>query len=522
VREALRTKSRLGQGRVADAVSYPAPVGGWNARDAYADMPATDAVVLKNWFPRTSYCEIRGGYASHATGMTNNGKTLAIYNKLNGTSKMYAVTQSGVYDASIAGAVGASLAARTNGKHQWVNFGDGTNNYLIMCNGVDKPLYFDGTTWTAVDNATTPALSGVTSSTLVYPSVFKGRLFFIAVDQLAFWYLAAGAAGGALTKFPLDGEAVRGGYLVAMATWTVDGGNGPDDRAVFMTSEGELLVYQGTNPSSATAWAKIGTYFLGKPLGRRCFEKMGGDLVVLTQNGAFPLSKALQSASINYTSALSDKIQKAFNDAARLYSSVFGWKATVFPNQAALVVNVPHSEDGTHEQYVMNTITGSWCSFDSWNAEDFAVYNGDLYFTAGTVVYKAWTGLIDGLNNIIAYGKTAFSYFGTPGELKYFTGFQPVLAVNGSLSFLTDIDVDFQDGPITTTATYTVVSGALWDSGRWDVGYWAPGIEVVKQWTSPSEYPGNCAAGKVKVSTNSLTVQWMASNYIFERGGMLG
>jgi hypothetical protein len=485
-------------------------------------MPATDAVVLTNWFPRTSYCEIRGGYVSHATGMTNNGKTLAVYNKLDGTSKMYAATQAGVYDVSSAGAVGASVAARTNGKHQWVNFGDGTNNYLIMCNGSDKPLYFDGTTWTAVDNATTPALSGLTSSTLVYPNVFKGRLFFIAVNQLAFWYLAAGAAGGALTKFPLDGEAMMGGYLMAMATWTVDAGNGPDDRAVFMTSEGELLVYQGTNPSSASAWAKIGTYFIGKPLGRRCFAKMGGDLVVLTQNGAFPLSKALQSATINYTSALSDKITKAFNEAARLYGSVFGWKATIYPNQAALIVNVPQAEDGTHQQYVMNTITGSWCNFDSWNAEDFAVYNSELYYTAGTAVYKAWTGNVDGANSIVAYGKTAFSYFGTPGELKSFTGFQPVLAVSGPLSFLTDIDVDFQDGPITTTATYSVISGAQWNVGLWNVGFWAPGIEVVKQWTSPAEYPGYCAAGKVKISTNSLTVQWMASNYMYERGAMLG
>jgi hypothetical protein len=485
-------------------------------------MAAIDALVLENWYPRTSYCEIRGGYSSFATGLTNNGKTLAVYNKTNGASQMFCATQAGVYDASISGAVPASLAARTNGKHQHVNFGDGTNNYLIMVNGADKPLYYDGTTWIAVDAASSPALTGVTSSTLVHVNVFKGRLFFIPVNSLAFYYLAAGAAGGALTKFALDGEAPRGGYLMAMATWTVDGGNGPDDRAVFVTSEGDLIVYQGTNPSSASSWAKIGSYFVGKPLGRRCFEKLGGDLVLLTQNGAFPLSKALQSATINYTSALSDKITKAFNDAARSYSGVFGWKATVYPNQAALIVNVPQAEDGTHEQYVMNTISGSWCKFTKWNAEDFAVFNGDLYFTAGTVVYKAWTGNIDGVNDIIAYGKTAFSYFGSTGDLKQFTGFQPVLAVNGSLSFLADIDVDFGDGPITTTATYTVVSGALWGVGRWNQDYWAPGVEVVKQWNSPAEYPGYCAAGKVKIATNSLTVQWMASTYIFQRGGMLG
>ena len=36
-----------------------------------------------------------------------------------------------------------------------------------------------------------------------------------------------------------------------------------------------------------------------------------------------------------------------------------------------------------HEQYVMNTITKAWCRFTEWSAEDFAVFNGELYFCAG-------------------------------------------------------------------------------------------------------------------------------------------
>jgi hypothetical protein len=43
-------------------VTYPAPVGGWNARDPIADMPIEDAVTLVNVNPRGDYCELRGGY----------------------------------------------------------------------------------------------------------------------------------------------------------------------------------------------------------------------------------------------------------------------------------------------------------------------------------------------------------------------------------------------------------------------------------------------------------------------------
>ncbi len=520
MRQALRSNASSARARVAGLQSYPAPVGGWNARDALAAMRPDDAVELVNWFPGTSYCEIRGGSSDHATGMTGNGKTLAVYNALNGTNSMWCITASGVYNVTAAGAVGASVAARTNGKHQWLMFGDGTSNWLILVNGVDKPLYYDGSTWTAVDGASTPALTGLTTTSIVSVNAYQGRLFFIQKDSLSFWYLAAGAAGGGLTQFNLSSFAKKGGYLMAMGTWSYDGGDGPDDYAAWVTSEGEVIIYRGTNPSSANTWERVGTYFIGKPLGRRCFVPLGGDLILITQNGAFPLSKALQSAAIDYRDAISNKIENAFNNAARLYGATFGWEAIVYPARSALLVNIPISEDGEHEQYVMNTITKSWCRFVEWDAEDFAILNGELYFTTSNKVVKAWTGKADGASNIEVYGKTAFSQLGAPGVEKQVTMFRPILAVNGSLNFLTDIDVDFGDTEISGTATYSVTSGGQWNVDLWNQCYWAANLEISKVWTSPDEWSGNWFSGKVKVATQTLTIQWMSCDYIYTRGGL--
>ena len=520
MRTPLRSKGSPRQ-RVHRSMSYAAPVKGWNARDALAAMKPEHAVTLENWFPRTSYCEIRGGYVDHASGTTGAVKTLAVYNGPTGTSKMFAATASGVYDVSSAGAVGASVASRTDGKHQWNNFADGTNNYLMMFNGVDVPLYYDGTNWIEVTDVSSPALTGLTTTSIFAGFVFKGRMMFLEKSSLSFWYLASGVAGGALTEFSLGGVAKKGGYLVAAATWTIDAGDGADDKAVFVTSEGEALVYQGTNPSSATAWALVGVYDLGEPLGRRCLTRFGGDLVIITQNGAFPLSAALQTATIDNRLAITNIIEDAFATAARSYGSNFGWEAMLYPAEGALIVNIPIIEGGTHEQYVMNTITKAWCKFTEWDAETFAVFNGELYFATSTTVKKAWTGTIDGSNNIIAYGKTAFSYFGDMGSQKRFSMFRPVLSVNGSLSFLTDIDVDFNNTEIAGTATYSVISGASWDAGDWDEVYWAAGMEVVKEWTSPDEDMGYCASGKIKIETNSLVVQWMAQDWIYEVGNAL-
>ena len=515
MRQALRVANPA-RTRTSVVKTVPAPTGGWNARDSLADMPMRDAVALDNFFPKPTYCEIRGGYANHVTGMTGGGKTLAVYNALSGTNKMFAATATQVYDASSAGAVGAAVATITDGKFQYVNYGDGGTQYLIMVNGVDKALYYNGTTWTSVDSGTSPALIGLATTSIIHVNVFKERLFFIQKASLSFWYLPAGSVGGTLAEYPMDGFFKKGGYLMAMGTWTLDSGSGVDDYAVFVTSEGEAAVFSGTNPASSTFWQLVGVYQIPKPLGRRCFTKFGGDMVILTESGAFPLSAALQSSTIDSKLALSFKIENAFTDSARLYGSNFGWEVQSYPAQSALVVNVPIAVDGMHYQYVMNTITKSWCRFIGWDAEAFAVYNGELYFTTSNKVVKAWTGKIDGTANIETYGKQAFTDFGDE-SLKQFGMFEPVLAVNGNLEFLTDIDVDYRDTAITGSATYTVTTGGQWDVSNWDEGYWAGGLEIIQQWKSPDENLGYCAAGKIKVATNYLDVQWVATRFNYTR-----
>lgn len=523
MRQALKSK---GQGtsrqQISAVQSYPAPVGGWNARDALAEMKPIDAVRLVNWFPRTTDCIIRNGHAEHATGLSGAVETIAVYNAMNGDNEMFASSSTGLWDVTSSGAVGSAISVTvTNGRWQCVNFGDGTNNYLIMVNGTDKPLYYNGTSWIEVDAVSSPALTGVTSTQLINLMVFKNRLMFIQKDTLSFWYLSAGAAGGALTEFDLSSLCRMGGYLMAMGSWSFDGGDGPEDNAVFVTSEGEVLVYQGTNPSDAATWSLIGVYFLGKPLGRRCVTKYGGDVVLLTQNGAFPLSAALQSASIDRRVALTDKIDSAFNSASRNYGGNFGWEGTLFPTQSALIFNIPIAENSSSEQYVMNTITKAWCKFDSWNANAFVEFKKELYFGGSGVVYKAWTGVSDLGDDIVADAKAAFSYFGKGTQKKRFNLFQPILRVNGNLNYLTGMDVDFRDEPIVGEATYNVTSGAQWDVSNWDEAYWAASLEVVDQWTSPQRNIGYAGAGKLKINTNSLTIEWIANNYVYEAGGIL-
>lgn len=500
--------------------SFPSPIGGWNAKDSLASMKPTDAVYLENFFPTTTEVEMRGGCAAHSTGATGTIKTLAVYNAPSGTNTMYGYTSSGIYDVTSAGAVGASKLARTNGKHQWTMFGDGTNNWLIAVNGVDAPAYFDGTTWTAVTGATSPALTGLTTTSIVGLCVFKGRLIFIEKDSLSFWYLSAGVAGGALSEYDLSGEAPRGGYLMACATWTRDAGSGPDDYFVAITSEGDAIIYQGTDPSSANTWAKVGSYKIGKPLGRRCMTQYGGEVLALTQDGAFPLSALLISGDERAKYAFSYKIQSAFVESARDYGSTFGWKAIAYPSREALLINIPIAEDGTHEQYVMNTNTKAWCKFNAWDAEDFAIFNDNLYFSNSTSTYKAWTGTSDAGSNIAYRGKHAFQTFGS-GETKHPKMFMPILSVNGQLDYAIGIDVDFQDSLFVGTSTFGASGTALWDTAVWDVDTWVEDDLIVRQWGAPAVSDGRWISVKLKIDSNTIAGSWIGSTVIYERGAGL-
>jgi len=508
-------------GSINSTRSVTAPVGGWNARDALADMKENEAIRLTNIFPRPTYCEVRGGATDFTTGMAARGKSLMAWNGPTGSNKLFAGTASGIYNVSASGAApAAETATCTNGKLQWVNFAVASGSeFLIAVNGTDKMLYYDGATWESVDGGSAHAVTGVTTSNIIHVNIFKFRLFFIEKSKLSFWYLPPAVLGGAAVEFQMNSIFSRGGFVMAMGTWTIDSGTGSDDLAVFVTSEGEAAVFRGSNPASSTDWSLVGVYFVGRPIGRRCFVKFGGDMVLLTENGAFPLSAALLTAAIDRVRALTNMIEQAFTTAARLYQSAFGWETTVYLGQSALIVNIPNAEGGTHQQYVMNTITKKWCQFSGWDAECFIVFNGELYFcrSGSNGTAKAWTGPSDFGTNIVVDVKQAFNYFGSDDQ-KELKLVRPIFNLTGPVGFLIGVDADFGDSQPTGLATYTVGATALWDTAIWDVDVWSTDFILQKDWKTAAVMPGFCFALLLRVATNQVGIQWPSTDFVLQRG----
>ena len=353
--------------------SLPAPIGGWNARDPIADMPARDAVFLDNFFPRTTDVSLRKGSALFASlpadinaTAPHNIRSLLSYSPTSGVKKLFAADNTGIYDVTAGGAVSTIASAATNGEWQSLNISTAGGSFLWCCNGVDKARYFNGTAWTVLDTTTTPALTGIVSADVINISLFKTRPILLCKNSLSFWYLPVVAIAGAASEFPLGSIFKKGGYLVATESWTLDAGTGPDDYFVAITSEGEVAVYRGTDPANAANFSLVGVFDIGKPLSRRCFVKLGGDLGILTIKGLYPLSKAMLSASIDRRVALTDKIDAAIVSYADEFKSLYGWQVLLFSEAPFILINVPilaaHALNAMYSyQFVMNTMTGACC-----------------------------------------------------------------------------------------------------------------------------------------------------------------
>lgn len=510
----IRTSKR----QVSRTASLQSPTGGLNAKDPLANMKETEAVTMENYFPEPSRVVSRNGYVSHATGMTGAVDTLAFYN--DGTNRaLFAFVEGDIFDVTTAGAVGAAaVTGLTNSRFQTINMGTAGGFFLLCVNGEDKMQVYNGSTWYADGTATT--VTGVDTADCIHINNFKNRVWLIEKDTFNAWYLPVSSIGGAANNLDLSGLFKLGGYLMAMANWTIDNAAGVDDYAAFITSEGEVALYKGTDPTSAATWALVGTFRMGKPLGRRCFTKAGADVLVLTSDGAFPLSKALLTDRSQLNLAATDKIANLINEDVLQYKSNFGWQPLIYPTGRKLIINVPTVEGQESEQYVMNTSHGAWCKFTGWNSFCYEILDDKLYFGSTDAVYQADTGLSDDGNNITGVVQQAFSYFGSKGQNKKFQMVRPIIISEGSIVPALLMNTDFQENRTVTTSYSFGSNGTAWDVGSWDTSSWISGDNLTAKWQSVS---GVGFSGGLRLVTElkDISCGWVSTDFVFEVGGVL-
>lgn len=515
--------------------TWPAPVGGWIKNTALSTPGArlpdgskvNGAYILDNWFPTTTGVRMRGGSQVFATLGDGTRDVATMFGYVNGNNKkLFAATSIAIYDATPGGTIAAAaVGSQTSAAWSVVQFANAAGAvFLRAVNGADTPQVFDGTSW-----STSPAITGtgLTPSSLSNVWAHQRRLFFIQKDSLNAWYLPADAIGGTAVVFPLAGVFKRGGALLFGATWSIESGNGLSEFCVFMTTEGEAAIYQGTDPSTASTWSKMGVYRIGKPLGPKSFFSAGGDLVIATDIGLIPLSQAVQRdyAAISPI-AVSYPIEEGWNAAvADRISS--GWSCEVWPTKQIVLVAPPPSSSGDGAViFATNTRTGKWGRATNWDGRCLQLFGDRMFY--GTSNGKIVECEVTGADQGVPYTATCvwlFDPMKASASLKTSLLMRAVIRSIARIFPQLSLQADYVLALPPVPDDAGIPGTDVWGSAVWGTGKWGgtPQLAVFKDWQSVGG-SGYSVAPAVQITSGNIvapTVELVQVDMTYDQGDIV-
>lgn len=511
----------------------PAPTGGLNDFDPIAAMGDQFMLDCMNIYPDNSDIVTRPGYRVHQSDMGGAVTNVFAYVSKAGEYEVFASTATGVYNIDVEDQP-VKVADLTSGAVDSVTFSNVDNSYLIVWNGIDDALLYDGATWQSFREVTTPSapgeITGINPNQIAFVHVYKARLWFVKKNTMEMFYMPLDAVGGTAEPMPIGGNFNLGGRLVAIGSWSTNTGAGLSARLLAITSEGEVASFSGSDPSDAASWGLDSVFYISPPLGPYSYAKTGGDYVVMTRRGLIPMSSMMSGvpSEVMFANTLTKNISNAIK---RL---TYNWKGLPFPIQVCnhleitwLTINVYDEDIDKPVQYVMNITTGAWGRFD-YPARIIKTFNGVTYFgeSSGrvcTVTHGAYLDNVgpDSPGEAIEFKATsAYNYMGNPTAIKHAKFIRPVLRTNTlpaiQMRVLADFDVEDFD-PVITIPGYA--SDPVWDVAIWDQYRWGGSRKVHLPWISANVL-GYAFSWQMKGST-AIEFRMMAAEWVSEGGGLI-
>jgi len=532
--------------------TIPAPIGGLNTRDGIANMPPSDAVVLTNWIPDTYGLRSRKGFSEWATGFPGSApvKSILPYFASNttfpaGTFLTAPTTMPGALFAATDTAI-YTVTSRTNtpvptialsgvsdaGHFNSVSLANSAGSFLLACSEADGYFTYDGAVWLRrVAGAGAGQINGVNPNNLVHVSVWKRRAWFVERNSARAWYLSADAIAGTAVSFDFGPLFRRGGHLAFTANWTIDAGDGIDDYFVAVSSNGDVLVYRGTDPSVAANFSLVGVWNVGQiPVGRRGHTQYGGDLLLLSTDGVVPLSLITRGGSTLLTvqnKEYSSKIAPTLGSAVRQSFTSTGWQLAVVPYERILVCSSPFPTPLYPTQYVMSLSVNNWCLFAGIPIISMGVCGGYAFGgTADGRLFLLFVGAKDsvpysgeGGTPVMGEVQPAYNYFDTPTNTKLFKMARPWFLTSEAPGVFIGISVNLEPTPPTGSTTFPTTTFSAWDSAVWGTAVWGGGLSSESEWSTVTGEGFSGAVGLLTACPAEATLT--AIDYMYEVGGIL-
>jgi len=412
------------------------PVGGLNFINSTMDFPLEDAYVLDNMLPRAYGCEIRKGWRNwvpEANKFTAAVKTIMTYaGATKNASRIFACPAeptSKIYNVTTLGAVPIvsltpTTAPTVPGEWYFTNYVNISGNLLLVVAAGAGYYIYDGsgdvTGWRRIidGDGVTPDGSGkinsikfpaVTAPTvpmtvdkIAFVWIWKTRVWFLRKDSSLVYYLPSGQVTGIAAEFDFGQQLNQGGSLQWAGNWTYDSGDGIDDGLILASTEGQILVYEGTDPAVAASFQMKGRWYAGRfPYGRRNFCDHGGNIVFLCEYGIVSISDLVSGRlhTANLAGSVGYKMNPRLSRQVSENLDKPYWFMHPYAPDEMLVVGTPmYDMIGYRQTVAMNSVTDAWCTFSGMDFLSADVFHGQfIYGSANGTVNQAFFGNLDGM-----------------------------------------------------------------------------------------------------------------------------
>ena len=526
----FKTPRKAAAAQTAQVGVIPAPTGGLNYRDPIAAMTPADALVLTNFIPRQQGCELRKGYQVYADPVALPGDPVeAVFSYKapnNDDDKVFIAAGGNIYDVTAGGVPVVAVTGTGSTDDEWwtTQFSTAGDTFLLAVSpGAGYWTYSTGTGW--VDRTLTTV--GLPTSVRTV-AVWKRRVWFTCLEDQNVYYMdTVDAITGAVTSFPMGSMLRNGGYVSSLINWTMDAGLSIDDYLVAIGTEGDVAVWEGTDPTSAATFQIKGVWYVG-PVPRHgvYFTPFGGDVMIVSELGLVPMSRLISGQySQDQQIGPASKIQSVFAPLVRRLIDEKYFDVFVVPSSEVLVIKMP-ADGGTYRQFAMNVTTGAWCQFVGIPMRSAAVIGGQLYFgTEDGFTCKGLFGDRDGVDSVGAGGnyvegdmQTSFQNFGTPAQLKKFGMVRPVFIATAAPSVKLQINTQFLLSPVGGSPFFSGDDNGIWDASVWNAASWV-GQNTYQAWygTAGLGYYGSM---RMKVRGLPATV-FTSAHMMTELGGVM-
>ncbi len=513
-------------------ITIPAPVRGWIADEALVNAKPAGARLLENWIPTETGIRCRGGKERYATISAGPVTSLFTY-RSGGVEKFFGADNANIFDISSISdpntIPAAEVTGRTSGQYSTAHMSNAGNlTYLYAVNGSDSALLYDGSDFSEITGVSTPiAITGVATNELSFVWTFANRLFFVRKGTMSVFYLGVGEIGGAASEINLAGVFSKGGHVIFGGKWSLDSGDGLDDKCVFVSSEGEAAIFQGTDPSDSTNWQKVGVYEITKPLGMNATASAGGDFLIAVEDGIVPISQAVnKDVAALSLAAISKAITPEWKKEVALRSSV-PWDMLKWPTNGLLVVAMPVPDDGIDPVCVVaNLSTGKWSKITNWDMRCLALFGDDGYFGSrdGRVYRMDAGGSDDGTPYTCNYVAMP-DHLRAPGYFKTVHAARAVFKASTPFVPKLSVSVDYQINLPSPPNAAPGLDTGVWDVSLWDQATWeGQGQQTVTTVFEAIGESGSVVSMQVQATFGSVTkpdVELISSDMLFEVGGFM-